>query len=124
MIGGAMAVARAEMMMAVSAPAHLPHKIVKAEKDQRAARDPGKDIAGPPARLDSEPDDEGAENGGKENMAGAAEGHDRERLRLPPALPAAGQHEGQPMGRDGGMGEGDDESGHNDGKKERPGHRC
>lgn len=111
-----MAVARAKMMMAVSATAHLPYKIVKAEEDQRPARDPGKDIAGPFARLDSEPDDEGADNRGEENVAGAAEGHGRERLDPPPALPATGQHERQPVGRNGGMGEGDDEPGHYDGK--------
>lgn len=111
----AMAVAGAQMVMAMSAAARLPDQVVEPEDDQRAAGDPGEDVAGPLARLDPQPDDQGAENGREENMSRAAQRHHHERLRLAPALPATGQHEGQPVGRNGGMSKRDDKPSRHDG---------
>ncbi len=62
---GAMTVAPSEMVMSMTASPHLPHEIVEAEQDQGGAGDLGKDVAGPLARLDAEPDDECAEHRGE-----------------------------------------------------------
>jgi hypothetical protein len=117
-----MPVSRPEVMMAMPTASRLSGEVKHAKQDQRATGNPGKHVAGPLARLDAEPHDQRAEHRGEQHMTRAAEGDDQQRLRLAPALSAAGQHKGQPMRRNGRMRESDDEPGCGDGKKDRLGH--
>jgi len=83
----------------------------RAEGHQDTAGDPGKDARGPAARLDAEPDQQCAEDGGENGVAEAGRAGDRERPGAAPAATACRQHEWQPMGRQCGM-------------EERDGHAC
>lgn len=115
----AVVMAATEMAMSVPLAAHLPHEVVKAKGNQRPARNPGKNVPGPLAGFDAEPDDKGAKSGCEQHMAGAAQGNNRDCLDLAPFLAAAGKNERQPVCWYGGMGKGDDETRRHNGKKKR-----
>ena len=67
-------------------PTELLNDVVKAEKNQCAARDPREPLPQFPTYGDAEPGNEEAENCSEQNVAGARNSSDHERFRPVPLL--------------------------------------
>ena len=92
-----------EMEMGMRPAGQLPNDVKKPEENERAPRNPRKPAPNPIAQRDPEPGDEQAEQSGETRVPGGSRRRDRERLRPTPALGARGEHERQPVRRDGGV---------------------
>ena len=100
-----------EQMAVARASSDLPHKIKKAERDERATGNQWKDFTGPAVDRHAAPNDQHPQRNCEKHVARSSDTGNRERLWLFPMLRPRRDHKRQPMRRNGSVQERDRKTG-------------